>query len=177
MTLVPALLDGMGRNSSVSPPPNYRPLGRYDRVEIVRTNVSIGSGRTKAQRAGLRYEGKVQRYILRHCGENYKVSPQIEVSYHDVVLRSLIPDGLFLADDLATVVEIKRQHMPESWWQLRKLYGPVVEALPGITHVNLLSIVGSFDPAMPYPEEIIRTDDIKEFVSIPQSKIGVLWWR
>lgn len=179
MTLVPTLLDPSSRERTcVAPPPNFRPLGNVLYTRIGTTMFCPGVGRTVAQRNGQRFEAKVQRYLQKQF-PTYIQWPRLEVMDERYVLRSLVPDGLFVYDDLATVVEIKSQHMPESWWQLHELYGPAVRKLPLVLKVNLLTIVKSYDPAMPYPGPIQRLDrsDLEIFLANEATKIGVLVWR
>lgn len=179
MPLIPTLLDPrVAVDSRVAPPPGFRPLGDVLVTRIAGSGFHGGVGKTVAQRAGIRYEAKVQKYIRRQVGnEWYREWPRLEVMGKGYVLRTLIPDGLYIYNDVATIIEIKRQHMPESWWQLRQLYEPAVKKISLISHVNLLTIVQSFDPAMPYPEPVERIFDVADFVQTPREFIGVLVWR
>ncbi len=178
MTLVPALLE-TSQPTCVPPPPNFKPLGPLLHVRISRSQANGGKGLTQAQKAGLRFEAKVQLSLTELLGDGYIPSPYLEVTTEKYEHRALIPDGIYIYDDLVTVVEIKRQHMPESWWQLRKLYRPAVKKLPTINRVNLLTVVQSFDPAMPYPEDVEMIDPkaIPEFVCVQHGCIGVSIWR
>jgi len=178
MTLIPALLDQNRDAVSVSPPQTFRPLGDFNHVQIagcLKSGYAIG--RTSAQRRGLKYEAKVQKWLKKQLGPEYMVQPRLEVLGRSYLLRLLLPDGLLMLSDVATIIEIKSQHMPESYWQLRHLYEPAVRALPRICHVNCLTVVKSYDPAMPYPEEIERVFDIQDWVLREHSKIGVLRWQ
>jgi len=109
-------------------------------------------------------------------GSEYMVQPRLEVLGKTCILRTLLPDGLLILGSVATIIEIKSQHMPESYWQLRHLYEPAVRALPIVCHVNCLTVVKSYDPAMPYPEEIERVFDVQDWVLREHTKIGVLRW-
>lgn len=178
MILVPDLsaLDRSERATPVAPPRSFKPLGDFHYARIA-GSMPPGIGTTTAQRNGVRYEHKVQRWLTRQLGPSYLLSPRIEVFTFQSVLRTLVPDGLYLSEDMALVVEIKHQHVPESWWQLRGLYGPAVKRLPLVCHVNLLTIVKSFDPAVSYPEPVERVWDVADFAVKPCPRVGVLEWR
>ena len=175
MTLVPALLDQ--KTASVSPPQSFRPLGDFFHVQITgHLPEGYAVGRTSSQRRGLKYEAKVQGWLKKQLGSEYMVQPRLEVLGKTCILRTLLPDGLLILGSVATIIEIKSQHMPESYWQLRHLYEPAVRALPIVCHVNCLTVVKSYDPAMPYPEEIERVFDVQDWVLREHTKIGVLRW-
>lgn len=63
------------------------------------------------------------------------------------------PDGLLLLPDRTVIFEVKSQHMPEAWWQLRRHYQLVMEQYR-VQPVQCIEVVKSFDAAMPFPEKI-----------------------
>jgi len=80
-------------------------------------------------------------------------------------------------DSGAVIFEIKLQHMPEAWWQLRKLYQPVVEEYYKPRAISVVEVCRSFDPAIPLPEDIELIDDIQGFIAAAAGNFGVLRWR
>lgn len=166
----------------VPPPPRFRPLVGRPRNITLRPGLATGSvGRTAAQKAGLRYETKAQEYLSRVLGGRYNPSPYLHFQ-DDTGFRTAIPDGILHhtgsrdVDRYVVVVEIKSQHCPEAWWQLTKLYAPVLR-----THLNLpvfcLEVCRSYDPAMPFPAKISLVDDLLEFSDYPTRDLGVFVWK
>lgn len=66
------------------------------------------------------------------------------------------PDGLFLDLEAGqiTIVEIKYQHTALAWWQVRRLYEPVLQAIfpPNLFSFAALEIVSWLDPDVEFPE-------------------------
>lgn len=51
------------------------------------------------------------------------------------------------------IYEVKYQHTPDAWWQLRELYLPVLRvALPSVSSIGLCEVVHWHDPAVRFPE-------------------------
>lgn len=135
-----------------------------------------GRGNSIARQNGLRYEATVQEYLS--CiakKENAQYLAQPSFLFTDARGKSLCrPDAIIVGPMYAVVIEIKIQHMPEAWWQLRRLYQPVVEAfLKRPTRV--LEIVKTFDASMPFPEDIELIPDI--LTSTVTRKFSVHIWR
>jgi len=93
--------------------------------------------------------------------------------------RNAFPDGILWLDDRTVVFEIKRQHMPEAWWQLRKHYQPVLEAY-SMKPVQVCEIVEDFDLQMPFPEQgfhFFENSGLDDFLKMPVGQFGVWWWK
>lgn len=93
--------------------------------------------------------------------------------------RNAFPDGLMLLDDRTVIVEIKRQHMPEAWWQLRRHYQVVLEKYRP-KPVQVLEVVKEFDLQMPFPEDdflLFENDFLGKFLELPVEKFGVMLWK
>lgn len=134
-------------------------------------------GITAAQKAGLRYEAKVHRYMEEHFGEAYRASPLIRFQ-DDNGVRQCIPDGLLQVRGRVVIFEVKHQHMPEAWWQLKRLYQPVVEALFPAVPVHVVEVCRSYDPSTPFPCSVHLIENIHTYVL--QNKLepfGVLKWK
>ena len=133
-------------------------------------------GRTAAQQNGLRYEAKVQKHLKSQI-TGYIVSPGLVFVDLDIT-RVLLPDGLvFQPDGTAIIFEIKRQHMPEAWWQLRRLYEPVVRELPFVNRTSCVEVVASFDPAMGFPEPVRVFTKVPDLLEAPTKDLKVLLWH
>jgi hypothetical protein len=90
----------------------------------------------------------------------------------------LIPDGLYFnIGGFATIFEIKSQHMPEAWWQLRKLYEPVVRQLPFVNGTSCVEVTRSYDPSMGFPEPVLVVHDFDSLMAAPAAPLKVLIWK
>lgn len=171
------------REIDVPPPPGFLPA---ERVEWAKHNLNVVSlpsrGATHAQRQGNRFEARVQSALSSEFGDQYFNNPWF--SFKDASGgRRCRPDGLFLKTDeplrpLALIFEIKIRHMPDAWWQLRRLYAPVVRATYPGKDIRLVEIVKEYDCAMPFPERPRLIDDLSEVWQEEKfEEIGVLVWN
>lgn len=156
------------------PPPRFRPLGHVSHVNLQNRDYVRAQGMTLAQQAGLRYEAKVQEWMLTRF-VNYLSGPVLSF-LDDSVVRALKPDGLLIGPSHIVIFEIKHQHCPEAWWQLEKLYKV---ALDELYHrpISLVEICRSYDPAMPFPCEVELVSDLEEWTLKHQPVFGVYVWR
>lgn len=185
--MFPSLIPNEARSAAsasfqVPPPSKFRaPSGRIRDATVKIIPYERQKGRTAAQENGLRFEATVQEELFSHLSGRYVVSPIIHF-LDDRGPRIVIPDGLFKAQRRVdgvksiVIVEIKSQHMPEAWWQLRKLYQPVIETCSAPYPVHVLEIVKSFDPSMPFPEPVRLIDDLDAYLIAPFKEFGVFKW-
>jgi len=74
------------------------------------------------------------------------------------------PDVLVIDRQAKTclVAEVKYQHTPDAWWQLKHLYEPVLAvALPGF-NFRLVEVVHWFDAATEWPETVRLTPSLND---------------
>ena len=118
----------------------------------------ITQGRSQgAKAAGRQYEKKVQEYLLSRFPESYVNSPWIRYqSIPGAPWRLCQPDGLLIdiQGGKITVVEIKIRHCAEAWWQVRRLYEPVVQCIFGADcfEYAAVEVVRWYDPHTHFPE-------------------------
>lgn len=167
--MIPQLTPDTGAGQNVGtplpvPPRRFRALEEpLEKVFWTKSDgfSGVGTGVTPAQKKGVRYEEKIQVRLRNLLGPNYHRNPCINflsAGQH----RRVVPDGLFFdPEGTAFVFEIKSQHMPEAWWQLRRLYEPVVRLLPFVNRVSCIEVVRSYDPAMGFPEPIKLCSDLE----------------
>jgi hypothetical protein len=166
---------------AVPAPPHFRPListpfnvrPNYDN-DYVRQR-----GNSAAKESGLRYESQVQEFLLSHFSDRYTPSPYFH--FQDGNLhRTIIPDGLLVDPSTsartAILVEIKFSHMADAWWQMEKLYKPVLQVLYPHLRISCLEICRQYDPASPFPCLYEFVEDLEEFVRRP-SPWGVFRWK
>lgn len=167
----------------VPPPPGFEPAVAVEWAKHATNVQSLPTrGQTFSQRAGNRFEAQVQSALEKDFGPHYHNNPWF--AFKDASGgRRCRPDGLILCAPklelpLALILEIKIRHMPDAWWQLRRLYGPVVQVAYPRQTVRLVEIVKEYDCAMPFPEQPRFIDSLDEALKEePFEEIGVLIWK
>jgi len=132
-----------------------------------------GKPRGRGIRAeGLRYEARVQKYLIAKYGDCYIPGPWIQ--FYDPNQRICQPDGLLfdLERGRIILVEIKLRHCQEAYWQLQKLYLPVLrEMFPySLWEICCIEIVRWYDPEVQWPVKHILREKVED---APSSIIGV----
>lgn len=91
------------------------------------------------------------------------------------------PDGLLfdIQRGVIAIVEIKYQHTTDAWWQLRRLYEPVLSALfpPSLWRFTVVEIVKWYDPQVPWPEPIRMLPQVSEGFALSPRQTGVHIWK
>jgi len=107
----------------------------------------------------VRYERRVHEHFLELYPDRYLPSPWVRfTNVEDANARWCQPDGLII--DLAAgeivIVEMKYQHTADAWWQLEKLYKPVLRAMfpAGLWTLRCVEVVKWFDPATAFPVSV-----------------------
>lgn len=168
-----------GTSVQVPPPPRFRAVvGKVRNATFSPHNPFRGQrGNTAAKQAGVLYERKAQDHLRDEFGPGYYDTPIVHFR-DDSGARTCMPDGLFIQGDDILVVECKSQHMAEAWWQLRRLYEPVVRAFAGTAKVALLEVCRSYDPHTPFPEQPALVYSAKQwFNSAADKALGVYRWK
>lgn len=161
----------------VPPPPSFRPpRGAIRDVTVTPVNYVRATGNTAAKMAGLRFEAKCQARLAAQWPE-YLPSPRIDF-WDDTGHRFVWPDGLLALHDRLVLFEIKRQHMPEAWWQLERLYRPLLAAGSRLP-TQVIEIVHTYDPQMPFPCPVTLVQDLLCWTRDESAlvKFGVVVWR
>jgi len=118
-----------------------------------------------ARANGIRYEWQVYEWL--HDGLGHMHRPvHIQHCIHfsdDNGYRTIIPDAFIVLPELVFLLEVKSQHMPETWWQCEKLYKPVLSAIYQ-KPVFCVEIVKTYDPQMPFPCEVVMIEDLLAYV-------------
>lgn len=149
---ISGVLDPSRGESPLPPPPRgFTPIrGTPLDVAFSTWRPPKSRGNTSAQKAGLRYEARVCEAMAKEFGPSFV--PQPTISFTDAGgSRAAIPDGLLRVGDAVGIVEIKYTHTPLAWWQLRKLYEPLLQRLT-TNKIILFEVCHSYDPAVDFPE-------------------------
>ena len=163
----------------VPPPPRFRAVeGPITNIWLNKFHpFRITKGTNGSQKAGVLYESRTQDYLTELFGPKYLRNPAIHFQAGGAA-RTCIPDGLFLTAERTVIIEIKSQHMPEAWWQLRRLYEPVCRAYVPNTPITLVEICKVYDPHCPFPEQFDFVDDLRKFIADSKDgALGVFRWK
>jgi hypothetical protein len=169
------------------PPRNFRPAGR---VEWALPDESPPAYLTRPRRyrgrraQGVRYERRFHETFTLTCDSpgpgqlhwGYFQSPWFRFSAGETV-RWCQPDGIACCpgEGRLVILEVKYQHTPDAWFQLRELYEPVVRAAFGSAWtVGLVEVVKWYDPAVYFPERIVMCPDP---LRPPEGAIGLHIWN
>jgi hypothetical protein len=132
-------------------------------------------GGTPSQKAGRSYERWVQRTL---CNKRFDYLPSPWIKYYTGdQLRFCQPDGLLIDpfNGLITVVEIKLSHTEKAWYQIRKLYQPILKKIfpERMWDFRAVEICNTFNPDVTIPEEIEYSSEI---FTPPSARFGVVVW-
>lgn len=180
--MLPQLLPTPSRR--LAPPADFHPLvGRPEAVRVSHSGLyQRGVGQSVAQKSGLRYEEKVQRALLAH----YNIAEDVETPYHagsyihfrdDSGYRTCLPDGLLDLQSILYIIEIKIAHMARAWWQLERLYRPLIQRYSPRREIRVCEIVRSYDPSVAFPVDVTRLESLDDLSSLQKSDFGVLVWN
>jgi hypothetical protein len=181
--LVPALV--MSKPPSRVRGVEWAPPKGFVGAEGVRSAWSIGEApfsrtlarnkrSTTAQRRGIRYEREAVEHLASVVGRGFTPGQWFKY-YTPGGLRWCQCDGLLRDETGVVIFEVKYSFCAEAWWQLRKLYEPVVRAAINPKRVSLVIVCRSFDPATSFPEPYWHTDLSAGFRD--RSGVGVYQWR
>jgi len=150
------------------------PLRDLTHVELYKGVPSFAEHKRRARGAkgaGLRYEERAQPAIsaaFRERGIEYLPSPWFKYRRRAVPSRENFaqPDGI--APDpkrgIIFLVEIKIKHTPESYFQLLDRYVPLLDCYfnrpEKLWKIAPIEVVRWYDPAVAYPCQVVRLDDI-----------------
>jgi hypothetical protein len=165
------------------PPQGFLPARNVQWAHFVRDNQPFMRPQHKPtgkRLQGVKYETAAQAHIGSIAGGAYLASPWLKFSGNQGD-KWCQPDGLLfdLERGIITIVEIKLQHTTDAWWQLRKLYQPVLESMfpPQLWEFRVLEVVKWFDPLVRWPEDIVRIERISAQMKIPQYSTGLHIWK
>lgn len=135
-----------------------RPLGE---MEALPHGEKPARRSSAAQRAGLAYQRKVARLVVEGFSSwDVRIGPWFLYCDASGRRRYCQPDLLLRDGKSGTIllVEVKLRWTSDAWYQVRKLYQPVVELCHNPPLLFTLCICKSYDPAIVVPEEVALSD-------------------
>lgn len=126
-----------------------------------------------ARAAGHRFEAKVVK-ALEQKYPSFTTSLAFQFKTEYAEKNICIVDGLLALDDEVVVVEVKLRHTVDAWFQLRKLYQPVLKKALN-KPIRALEICSVYEPQARFPEPFLIVTNIEEFIR-SRCDLGVLIW-
>jgi hypothetical protein len=144
-------------------PAGFRPAGRVLSAGFSNPPALRKKRYTGARLVGVKYEQKAQEYLEGLYPETYVPSPWIRFFAAGEGWRWCQPDGLIIDpwQGRIIIVEVKYQHTPDAWWQVKQLYMPVLHQIfpPQLWNYEFCEVVKWFDPAVQFPEKVILASE------------------
>lgn len=128
-----------------------------------------------AQKAGLRYEKRALVHLALELDERLTSHPAFKFNQGKRLDEFAIPDAIYFGEEVLTIFEIKIRHTADAWYQLKRLYLPVVQRAYPEKIINLCEVYRSFDSSVVLPNAV-QVDDLKAFCSKPHSGFGMYFW-
>lgn len=158
------------------PPAEFKPAGRVLAAGFAYPPFLRRRRYTGRRAEGVRYEKKVQAYLLSTYAERYIDSPWLRF-YSNGKWRWCQPDAVMfdVPRGVITIIEIKYQHTADAWWQVKQLYYPVLKVLfpERLWSFEFCEVVKWYDPSVPFPERVVLAQE----VSMPHPAFKVHIWH
>ena len=126
------------------------------------------SQQSASMRKGMRYERMIKSIFSRAFRESYCHGQWIEFQERGIK-RWCQVDGIWVDRErkLLTIFEIKYRHTMKAWWQLRRLYSPILwrylrELGEREFKIAICEVVKVFDPSVEFPEEVSLISNVEE---------------
>jgi hypothetical protein len=158
-----------------------REAGDVQRAELLEFKLkhpNAAKRRSYAQQLGLRYERKVLVHLLETLDKNVIFQPAFRFRSAGTAFDQFaIPDALYLSpSNVLTIFEIKLRHTADAWYQLKRLYLPIIQkAYPAIDRINLVEICANYDNSIKLPSTTI-VDDLAAWTAEARPQFGVYLW-
>lgn len=153
------------RDSQALPPPTYvryLPQGEISEACLSLEPPRSGPRRfSAAQRAGMAFQRRAEKWAFSGSFSGKIVLGPwfyfVDASHSRHYCQ---PDILFDLGEVLVVCEVKLHWSVDAWWQLRKLYLPVLQKVYPEKVLIPLCVCKSFDPSIRAPEQIEIVADL-----------------
>lgn len=168
------------------PPPRFHEAVSVERAlrRPFRPGPSARRRPTPAQLAGLRYEKKVKEWLALELRPWFEEGVWFE--YHDYSgMHYCQLDGLSLdpVSQTAILFEVKLRWCADAWWQLCRLYAPVLRVAFPTTSFIPVVITRTYDPAIVVPSPPVIVSSLAQATApgssdrLIEDDVRVLLWR
>lgn len=171
------------------PPQRFVAASGVEEVWRVAQQPKFRKGQDQTSRAkelGLKYEKKVQEKLREECPDGLELNPWFAFK-DEMGMRYCSPDAILIAKDVIVVFEIKYSHTALAWWQLRRLYAPVLavwgqKRVIGVEICHTMSQVEWPGPTFSFTNSwselklILTAIGLRPGVDEPEDHITVLKW-
>lgn len=144
----------MSELRALRPPADFRSADQVEWARFCNPPPIERRRYTGNRRLGVAYEAKAQAHFSERYGCRYLANPWMLYSTGGRQ-RWCQPDGLLFNPKAGaiTIFEMKYQHTALAWWQVMRLYLPVLKAAfpPELWRYHFCEIVKWFDVATPFP--------------------------
>lgn len=153
-------------SSIALPPLDFLPVDNCEWAEFSETPPAfIAPQRRRGRRLlGVKYERKAQTWLSGIYHNRYMPSQWLRYRGGDGKIRWCQPDGVLNEPETKTltIVEIKYSHTETAWWQLFKLYLPVLERLfDGYGYeFRCVEVCRWYDPSVRCPQPVRLRDSL-----------------
>lgn len=169
---------------SLCPPPRrFRPAGEVTSAEFIAPPSFVVPSRTrnKARADGIRYEKKAHKYLAETYEDECVIAPWIRFKSAGRAKASYCqPDAIILdiRRGTITIVEIKIKHTADAWWQVRRLYLPVIRHIfgEGWGYISV-ELTKWFDPHTKFPERFAFVNPADSFPRLSPDRFHVYIWN
>jgi len=149
------------------PPAKFTPAGKVETARVSPFEPPfLRTRRYTGKRAeGVRYEKKVQAYLMELYPDTYVPGPWLLFRAEGgTKWRWCQPDGILIDEvrGIITCIEVKYSHTSNAWWQVRQLYQPVLEHIfpPDLWKHQACEIVKWYDASVGFPEPLEMTPQV-----------------
>lgn len=157
-------------------PMGFRPAGEVRAAfwspvqkDVPRSDLGLVASGSRSQRAGRRFESRVQSLLVGAWAQlEYVPGPWISFTTNETPnTRRCQPDGLLVNRDKGVVlcVEVKHAHTPDAWFQVRRLYQPVLAKLFDGFRFTCVEIVKTLDLSRGFPEVTLVVESLDELMA------------
>ena len=164
--------------------PRHRRFFEPDTVEVAEFSDTPPSFLGEAPRRGRRYQGikyerRAQLFLAESLGPEYIPSPWLRFRLRgDSTLHWCQPDGIFfdVRAGQITIVEIKYQHCADAWFQLNRLYLPVLQKMfpRSMWDFATIEVVKWYDCATEVPQPPRLRESVR---AARPGEFGVFIWK
>lgn len=152
----------MVTNSSARPPKGFKGVRGLSSVRVIdEPQFAKTHGNVRgSKRKGLLYQERIVDHLDQVKGEEWEAIPGLWFEFYESRGKRFAQAdwvGFNPKEGLVCIAEVKLSRVPLAWWQLNRLYKPLVQKLFPEWNIALLEITATvYNVAIPEPTPVIR---------------------